>query len=113
MQIEYNSGGANKSTLGCWLWAILIIMLIFGGISLFFNIIFSLPPFIIVLIIAYIVYSRYQKQKRRQMQQEQFEQQFGQFYEQQDTAKRAQQQSESVIDADYRVVDDSDIQSKE
>ncbi|MGL5383826.1 MAG: hypothetical protein ACRDCZ_05735 [Culicoidibacterales bacterium] len=102
MQIEYNTGRPG-SNLGCWLWGILILALVLGGISVVFRFFFVTFPLFGFALIAYWLLASYRARKRRQAMMDDYTQQYEQYY-QQDQQKQAP--PTSVIDADYRVVDE-------
>lgn len=111
MQINYQTGRSGGSGLGCWIWGILIILLIGTGISMFFNFFFVAFPLLGVALVGYWIYSIYRGRKRRQAMQEQYQQQYENYYNQAETPKQTPPTG-SVIDADYRVVDEQPIDEK-
>ncbi|MGL6249195.1 MAG: hypothetical protein ACRC3A_08860, partial [Culicoidibacterales bacterium] len=80
-----------------------ILALILGGVSVVFNFFFVAFPVLGFGLIAYWLFAAYRSRKRRQEMMSDYTQQYENYY-QQDQPK--QSQPKSVIDADYRVVDE-------
>lgn len=104
MQIEYKGSSGNGNALGCWLIGILTVVVIIAIVSFVFDFLFVSFPLLGFALIAYWIFVIVRNRKRRQAMRADYEQQYEEYYQQ------ANQQTPptSVIDADYRVVDQKD-----
>lgn len=111
MQIEYKGSSGNSNVLGCWLIGILTVVVIIAIISFVFDFLFISFPLLGFALIAYWIFVGVRNRKRRQAMMADYEQQYEEYYQQTTTAQPTA--PTSVIDADYRVVDDKKDENKD